>query len=434
PATAYVAIDFHMMDNRKPYIYKTTDFGQTWTNITSDLPATSPLDYVMAVTENPNRRGMLFAGTGHGFFYSMDDGGHWTELNAGLPHTAVSWIVVPKLWHDVIVSTYGRGIYILRDIAPLEAPMSLASAPAALYPPHPGYRQARSGHADITFALAAATPRPIRIQILDSTNTVIRTLQTPTRAGLNRVVWDLKYDGPKRVDLRTVAPDNPYIFDEPRFNHRPTRPVTHWGIEGAVNAGPIAVPGHYTVQLAVNGLTLKQPLTILESKEIKNPAADLVASTEAQIRIRNDMDTTVAMINKLETLRKAVADEAKSSTGKSDIEGALSDIEKKMMNVELQLLSRSDMESDDKYYVEPFKVYLSLIWLSGELGNGAGDVAGGSNYRPTDASLAWLGEIEQHLDKAKADYKTLIDVDIPAFDKATGGKIATITETRQIIP
>jgi len=435
PATAYVAVDFHMMDNRKPYIYKTTDFGQTWTNITGDLPATSPLDYVMAVTENPNRRGMLFAGTGHGFFYSMDDGGHWTQFNDGLPKTEVSWIVVPKLWHDVVVSTYGRGIYILRDIAPLEQPMSLADAPAALYPPHPGYREARSGHADITFALKSATPRPIHVQILDSTGTVIRTLQTATRAGLNRVVWDLHYDDPKRVDLRTVAPDNPFIFDEPRFNHRPTRPVTHWGIQGAENAGPIAVPGHYTVQLAVNGVKLKQPLTILESKEIKTPAADLVASTEAQIRIRNDMDTTVAMINELETMRKAIADDQKANAGKSDVQAALTDIEKKMMNVELQLLSRSDLNSDDKYYVEPFKVYLSLIWLSGEVGNGAGDVAGGSDYAPTDASLAWLGTIEQHLDKAKSDYQTLMEVDVPAFNKLMGGKIATIAETgKRIVP
>ena len=84
PATAYVAIDFHMMDNRKPFIYKTTDFGQTWTNITGDLPATHPLDYVMAVAENPNRKGMLFAGTGHNFFYSLDDGAHWTQFNEGL--------------------------------------------------------------------------------------------------------------------------------------------------------------------------------------------------------------------------------------------------------------------------------------------------------------------------------------------------------------
>ena len=249
PATAYVAVDFHMMDDRKPFIYKTTDFGATWTNVTGDLPATHPLDYVMAVTENPNKRGMLFAGTGHAFYYSKDDGAHWTNFNEGLPHTSVSWIVVPKTWHDVVVSTYGRGVYILRDIAPWESdPQTIAAGDdsLSLYAPHPGYRQARSGRAEITFKLGKATPRPARVEILDSAGAVVRTIQSPTRAGFNRVQWDLRYDAPRVVALRTPAPDNPHIFQEPRFNNRPTRPITHWGIQGAQTAGPLALPGTYT--------------------------------------------------------------------------------------------------------------------------------------------------------------------------------------------
>ena len=77
--------------------------------------------------------------------YSLDDGSHWTEFDEGLPHSAVSWIVVPKLWHDVVVSTYGRGIFVLRDIAPLELQGQVADADVVLYPPHPGYRQGRGG-------------------------------------------------------------------------------------------------------------------------------------------------------------------------------------------------------------------------------------------------------------------------------------------------
>src|SRR5678815_6025170 len=107
----------------------------------------------MAVTENPNRKGMIFAGTGHGLYYTLDDGAHWRQFKEGLPQTAVSWIIVHKTWHDLIVSTYGRGVFILRDIAPLELEGQIADADVQLYPPHPGYRQARSGRADITFNL-----------------------------------------------------------------------------------------------------------------------------------------------------------------------------------------------------------------------------------------------------------------------------------------
>ncbi len=139
PATAYVAIDFHLMDNRDPFIYKTTDFGQTWKKISDGLPSGHPLSYAMSIAENPNRRGMLFAGTGHAFFYSLDDGGHWTQFKAGLPAAPVSWIAVQKDMHDVVISTYGRGLFLLKDITRLEQQDQVpADAPAYLYAPHAG--------------------------------------------------------------------------------------------------------------------------------------------------------------------------------------------------------------------------------------------------------------------------------------------------------
>ena len=435
PATAYVAVDFHMMDNRKPYVFKTTDFGATWTNVTGNLPAAHPLDYVMAVTENPNRKGMLFAGTGHGFFYSLDDGAHWTQFKEGLPQTAVSWIIANKTWHDLIVSTYGRGVYILRDIAPLELQGQIADADVQLYPPHPGYRQARGGRADITFKLQSASQRPARIEILDSTNKLVRTLQAPTRAGMNRTQWDVRYDPPRTVAMRTVAPDNPHIFEEPRFRNRPTRPVTHWGIQGAQTSGPMALPGKYTVRLSVNGVTVSQPLEILKDPEIKTADADLVASTQTQIRIRDAMNATADMVNRLEVMRKQIADQAKANLEKPDALKALADLDKRMVNVELTMLSRSDMNSDDKYYVEPFSLYMALIWLNGTVGNGAGDVAGGSDYAPTEASLEWLGGLEKDLTTAKGEYKKLIDSDLAAFNKMWEGKIPAITEVvRPVVP
>ena len=434
PGVAYVAVDVHMMDDRRPFIYRTTDFGATWTNVTGDLPASSPLDYVMAVTENPNRKGMLFAGTGHAFYYTLDDGAHWTMFDRGLPHTAVSWIVAPKLWHDIVVSTYGRGIYILHDIAPLEQQGQMASADVQLYPPHPGYRQARSGHADITFALKSATPKPVRFEILDSAGTLVRSMPTPTRAGFNRVSWDLRYDGPKRVDLRTLAPDNPNIFAEPRFKGKTVRPITHWGIQGAQTAGPLGLPGRYTVRLAAGGATVTQPLIVLRDPDMKTTAADLVASTSAQIRVRNDMNTAADLVNKIEVMRKQIEDQKKQSAGKAEVIASLDSLDRGMLNVELRLVSRQDLNSDDKYFTEPFKAYMSLIWLSGELSTGAGDVAGGADYPPTDASLAWLSDIEKELDLAKAEYKQLVDTDLARFNSSMKGRAAVTETMTPIIP
>jgi hypothetical protein len=99
------------------------------------------------------------------------------------------------------------------------------------------------------------------------------------------------------------------------------------------------------------------------------------------------------------------------------------------MDVELRLLSRSDMNSDDKYYVEPYRIYMSLIWLNGEVNSGAGDVAGGADERPTDASLAWLADIEKDLAAAREAYKSLVDQDLAAFNQSMEGKLPAITET-----
>ena len=442
PATAYVAIDYHMMDDRRPFIYKTTDFGKTWTNVTGDLPASSPLDYVMAVTENPTRKGMLFAGTGHGFYYSLNDGAHWIKFSEGLPAAPVDWIVVPKLWHDVVVSTYGRGIYLLKDITPLEQqglgaelagnPAGSASAAATLFAPHPGYRQARSGHADITFSLARASRTPALIQILDSTGTNVRTMRTPTRAGYNRLSWDVHYDAPTHIDLRTTPEANPHIWDEPRFKGKTVRPVTHWGIEGQQRTGPLGAPGHYTVKLTVAGVTTQQPLEIIKDPLITSDAADLAASTATQVRIRNDLDTTAALINRIEIMRKQLADARAAKTTTPDQASALDALNQHMMDVELQLLTRTDFNSDDKYYTETPKVYLNLIWLYGEVGVGGGDVAGGPEFRPTDTSIQMLDGIEHDLKAAQTAYVTLMSTTVPAFNREMSGKLPAIAPA--IIP
>ncbi|MGE5246200.1 MAG: WD40/YVTN/BNR-like repeat-containing protein [Betaproteobacteria bacterium] len=421
PATAYVAIDFHLMDNRDPFIYKTADFGQTWTKISGGLPSGHALDYAMAITENPNRRGMLFAGTGHGFFYSMDDGGHWTAFKDGLPAAPVSWITVQKDLHDVVVSTYGRGLFVLKDITRLEqADKVPANTSAYLYAPHAGFRQARSGSVDLLYRLAAADAGTVSFEVADASGTVVRRFTAHGQPGLNKAVWDLRYDAPVQVALRTTPPDNPVIWNEPRFKGKATRPIVHWGIEQAMVAGPIAAPGKYTVRMRVKGQTLTQTADVLKDPAIASPDADLLASTKAQVRVRDDMDAAAGMINRLEVMRKSVEDQ-RGKTTKPGAVKLLDDIGHKLMAAELHLLSRTDLHSDDKWYVEKYKIYMNLIWLNGEIGTGAGDVAGGADYKPTAASLEVLDGIEKDLAAAKDAFDRVVNVDVPAFNTQARG-------------
>jgi hypothetical protein len=229
------------------------------------------------------------------------------------------------------------------------------------------------------------------------------------------------------VELRTVAPDNPNIFSDSRFKGKPWRPVTHWGIREPQTTGPIAVPGRYAVRVTANGVTQTQPLEILKDGKVTSSLADLVASTSTQIRIRDDMDTAVDLINRIEVMRKQIETEQAANSTKPDVVARLEALDRKMLDVELQLVSNSDLNSDDKYYVETDRIYLNLIWLNAEVGSGGGDVAGGAEYRPTETSLAVLKVIESDLAKAKQGYASLRK-DVAAFNREMAGKVATIAE------
>ncbi|HWP99068.1 MAG TPA: hypothetical protein VNK92_01235, partial [Vicinamibacterales bacterium] len=423
PAVAYVVVDYHIMDDRDPYIFKTEDFGKTWRKISDGLPKGHPLDYALSLAENPNRRGMLFAGTGRGFYYSLDDGRTWTRFREGLPAAPVTWIVVQKQHHDVVVSTYGRGLYVLEDITPLEQADRLdRTTTACLYAPRPAFRYGRSGRAQFSFWLRETPREPVRLEILDPEGAVVRTLQVRAREGLNRAVWDLRHEPPAQPALRTTPPDNPHIWEEPRFRGQQTRPVIHWGIQAPQRNGPLSAPGVYTVRLHAGGRTLSQRFDVVKDPEIPSSDADLWASTRMQIRIRDNINAAVDMINRLEIMRKQVEDLLKVHRGRPDLEQALREIDEKMLDVELRLLSRTELHSDDKWYVEQYKIYLNLVWLNGVVGTGAGDVAGGADYRPTAAAVGWLEDIEKELAAARGAFNTLVEREIPAFNRAMAGR------------
>jgi hypothetical protein len=179
--------------------------------------------------------------------------------------------------------------------------------------------------------------------------------------------------------------------------------------------------------VTAKGVSQTQPFRLIRATSVPSPDADLVASTTTQVRIRDDINTAVFLINYLEVMRKQIQDNLAAHQGEARLEKPLRELDQKMMDVELQLLTRTEMHSDDKWYVERYRVYMNLIWLSGEVGTGAGDVAGGAEYRPTDASLAVLDTIERDLATAQAAFTRVVENDVPAFNKAMAGKLPPIT-------
>jgi len=432
PGTVYVAVDYHLMDDRKPYIYKSTDFGASWKKVTGNIPSGHPLDYVLSLAENPNRKGMLFAGTGHGFYYSLDDGATWTQFKTGLPPAPVSWITIEPRFHDVVVSTYGRGLYILPNITLLE--QSGQSEPALtksqLFVPVNIVRQARqafqqANRPHFTLALAQPPSSPVQMEILDARGKAIKTERLMGHQGLNGVNWDLHYDGPTYVALRTTPPENPHIWEEPRFQGKDIRRITHWGIEPETGV-PLAAPGKYQVRFTVDGQQYTQAFEVTKDPAIVSSVEDLQTSTAMQVQIRDDITETSTLVNRMEVWRKQIEDQVKANAGKPAILRPLADLNRAILDVELKLVSRSEMLSDDKYFPEAYKVYMNLIWLSGGVGQGASDEAGSVDYKPTDTQVEAVRVVEKDLADAKAGFDKLLSTELPAFNKRMAGKVPPI--------
>ncbi len=454
--TAYISVDLHLVDNRDPFIYKTTDFGASWKPIASNIPK-SELSYVRIIAEDPNAKGLLFAGTGNGLYYSLNDGGSWTPLEGGLPHSPVSWAVVQKEFHDLVISTYGRGLYILDDITPLEQmAKNHSDAAVEFFEPRPAFRFTPNGQAMLNFSLKAKPKDEVEIEVLDSQGKLVRKLQAQGQPGINRVKWDMRYESPRMVALRTVAPDNPHIWEEPRFRGAESRPITHWGTKPA-EVGPIVAPGKYTVRLKVDGQTYTQPITVLRDPSSPGSDADIQQSVQTLLRITGLISQVSDSINQVEWLRKQLevletmlrpakkkdmsaqaaapaaedddddepepsvasphSDKARAAQ-KAELLKQVEAMNKKLTAIEYQLTSKALTNSDDKYFVEPYELYLNLMWLNAAVGTGGGDVAGGADFAPTDNDLALLKQYEGQYAQVRDEYQKVIKEDLPALNKA----------------
>ena len=241
-STAYVAVDRHKLDDFKPYIFKTTDLGKTWTAITNGIPDGA---YVHAVREDPKRRGLLYAGTEIGVFVSFDDGAHWQPLQLNLPVTPIHDLVVKD--DDLVVATHGRSFWVLDDITPIRQVNaqnsagrddSLRTADRAAI--------ALPGRNSISASRSATIRRPARSSITISrprrktrsrsifsmrTEKLVRHLSSkekkeseqppewpdrveraktiPANEGMNRFAWDLRYDDPVQIPGAFYSGDGP---------------------------------------------------------------------------------------------------------------------------------------------------------------------------------------------------------------------------------
>jgi photosystem II stability/assembly factor-like uncharacterized protein len=308
--TAYAAVKRPLLDDLAPYIFRTTDYGTTWTKIVNGI---KPDDYVHAIREDPRMRGLLYAGTQHGVYVSFDDGANWRPLSLNLPDTQVSSIIVEA--RDLVIATHGRGFYVLDNIAPLrQAAQAATSTDAFLFTPDDAVRSA--GGARINYLLRKPASS-LTLEILDAQNQVVRSFTgvkpgegrgrqggrggdegggggggggrgrggaagPSMAAGLNNFTWDLQYPG------ATTFPN-----------------MVLWG---ASTAGPAALPGKYQVRLTVDGTAHTQPLVVTKHPLRPVSDADLKEQFDTAIRIRDKVSEANHTVIRIRELKSEVAD------------------------------------------------------------------------------------------------------------------------------
>lgn len=285
--------------------------------------------------------------------------------------------------------------------------------PARLLAPRPAFRLLENTATTLSYVLNAPPDNPPVIEIHDASGALVATLRPDAMLpGLNRIDWDLRWEPPLPIALRATPPENPHIWEEPRFRGAQTRPVAHKGIEQA-QFGPIAAPGRYTVELHVDDKIYTQPLDIALPPASHGSEADVQASVRLQLKLRDDINSVAAMTNRIEVLRKQIEDQRKVSAPP-----ALDAIDRKLQDVEFQLISHSDALSDEKYDSEGARLYLNFLWLNLSLGSGTGKYAGGADYAPTETAVSMARDLETQLRAVQAQYKKLMDSDVPAYNLA----------------
>ncbi len=253
--TAYVAVKRPLLNDQKPYIFKTTNYGQSWTQAVSGIRDDA---FVHVVREDPTRRGLLYAGTQHGVYISYDDGAHWQPLNPNLPDLPIVDLVVEG--NELIISAHGRGFWVLDNIAPLrQAFPGMTSEALALFTPPAAVR---SGTGVILSWWLRDAAEEAKLEILDGSGGVIHTLEPRTQPGLNHITWDLRTRG--------------YL----------TFPgMIFWG---ARSQGPAVPPGQYTLRFTADGQTPTAPLVVKRNPLITDVTdADLQAQYEFSSMVRD---------------------------------------------------------------------------------------------------------------------------------------------------
>ena len=438
--TAYVAATMYKLDDFRPYLYKTSDYGKTWTKIVNGIPDGA---FTRVVREDPVRQGLLYAGTETGLYVSFDDGANWQSFQRNLPATPVTDLLVKN--DDLIVATQGRAFWILDDLTPLRQwSATVAGETAHLFPTRATVRMDVDKPNEDEPPRAAGTNMPagvvvsywlkdkpkegevVTLEFLDG-DTVLRTFssQKPPKledleeqakrdeeqkdrdkplepkAGVNRFVWDM------RVIKPTLMPKA--VFNE------------------GTKAPPKIAPGTYKARLTVGGQSYTEAIEVVPHPAGYATAADLKAQYDLLKSIRDRLSQTHETIMKVRDVRAQVTEvgDRAARLGKGDaLQKQAAAIAARLTAVEEKLTNPQIKSDEDDLNYEPRLdhdwTYLAAIVAS-------------ADAKPTPSSVQYYALLKGRLDAIEAEFQGILDTDVKAFNQAVQeAKIPPVTAAPRI--
>jgi len=428
--TTYAAINSFRLDDLRAHIYRTRDFGKSWTEIAKGIPAGGASN---VVREDPVRKGLLYAGTEGSVYVSFNDGDDWQPLQLNLPHTSMRDLVIHG--DDLIVATHGRSFWILDDVTPLrQMDADIAKENVHLFAPQEAIRFRWNRNPDtplppefpagknppdgaiIDFYLAGAAKEPVKLEILDEQNHLVRWYSSSDKPepmekiagehpipmywvrpaqilsggeGMHRFVWDMHYAPPE--SLGHEFPISAIAHDTVKY------PLGAW-----------ALPGHYTVRLTVDGKVSTQPLVVKMDPRIKTPLADLRKQFEMQSRSVEGMNKSFEALSQVRTVRAQLKERA-AKAGKGALTEAISALDKQ--SAELEGATQSSF-----FGLPPgAKAPENFSSLNQHFG-GVLSVADSADAAPTTQATAVYKELADALEKLISRWTRIRQQDIPALN------------------
>lgn len=319
PAKAFLAATMYKSDDLRPYLYRTTDYGKTWTKIVNGIDNAA---FTRVIREDPNRKGLLFAGTETGLYLSYDDGDNWQKFNLNIPTVPITDLTFQKRDNDLVVATQGRSFWILDDlhlVQQLKADTTLF-APEETYRISGGFGRRRGpavtganppGGVVFHYMLKDKAKEEVAIEILDSAGKLIKKFSTKDKpagdddnaatvanaAGLNRFVWDMRHP-----DAATFPG------------------LIYWA---GSNRGPIATTGRYQVKLTVDGVSHTQPFVLKKDPRVPGTQEDFDKQLQLSIQVRDKVTQANEAVSKIRDVRKQIDDEVKRMASIKDAAKAI---------------------------------------------------------------------------------------------------------------